>query len=274
MMFIKEQTNAKRLMSMSRILQLAAALLLLTTLAQAQTQPPNPPPQAPTKSSKKEKPQPENVEWIWQFTPDAANKDGRENDLVQDPRFMPFLERFLTAPQTFWGFPINGRYRSLANTALDHLTVPDKVLADDNRYISISGCTVHFCPARGLLWLDLGGPHDRGDHHLVVFVALDWIKEGHPASDPAAEYTIWVFPDDPLSITGNGPHPSPALMKAIARWAAQPLAGSGIVQNITRAILVDPDGTPHEVAPSAFGVAPPSTKSDTDANAPVLKPRN
>jgi hypothetical protein len=33
-------------------------------------------------------------------------------------------------------------------------------------------------------------------------------------------------------------------MKSIARWAAEPLPGSGIVQNITHAILVDPDGTP------------------------------
>jgi hypothetical protein len=29
------------------------------------------------------------------------------------------------------------------------------------------------------------------------------------------------------------------------------------VQNITHAILVDPDGTPHELAPSALGIAPP-----------------
>jgi hypothetical protein len=64
-------------------------------------------------------------------------------------------------------------------------------------------------------------------------------------------------------------------MKAIARWAAEPLAGSGIVQNITHAILVDPDGTQHEVAPSALGVMPPPTpKSNTDTEAPALKPRN
>jgi hypothetical protein len=259
-----------RLSDMSRLLQLATTLLLTTTLAHAQPQPAAPQPQTQSKPNKKQRPLPENVEWLWQYTPDATNKDGRENDLVQDLRFMPFLEQYLTAPQTFWGFPIAGRYRSLPNTALDHLTVPGKVLADDNRYISISGCTVHFCPARGLLWVDL-----NGSHHLVVFAALDWIKEGRPTSDPAAEYTLWLFPNDPLSITGNVLHPPPALIKDIARWTAEPLAGSGVVQNITHAILVDPDGTPHEVAPSAFGVQPPPTpKSDTDNNAPVLKPRN
>jgi hypothetical protein len=235
---------------------LAAALLLAGTLAHAQTLPPQPEPAA--KSNKKQKPVPENIEWLWQYTPDANNPDGRENDLVQDLRFVPFLQQYLTAPQTFWGMAINGRYRSLSNTALDHLSVPGKVLADENRYISISGCTVHFCPARGLLWLDLNGAH-----HLVVFAAIDWTKQGAPTSDPAAEYTLWVFPDDPLSIA-SGPAAQrvpPALTHAIARWAAQPLAGSGVVQNITHAILVDPDGTPHEVAPSALGVAPVTLKS-------------
>jgi len=227
---------------------------------------------------KPEKPQPENVEWLWQYTPDATNKEGRENDLTTDLRFKPFLDQFLTAPQTFWGIPINGKQPSLAETALVHLTVPGKVLADENRYISISGHAVHFAPARGLLWVDL-----NGKQHLVAFAALDWIKQGRPTTDPAAEYTLWLFPDEPLAPAATGSAPQgkgapdripPALVKAIARWAAEPLPGSGIVQNITHAILVDPDGTPHEVAPSALGVAPPAPKTDTDTGAPVLKPRN
>ena len=186
---------------------------------------------------------------------------------IRHQHFRPFLDQFLTAPQTVWGTPVAGRYRSLASTALDHLTVPDKVLADENRYISISGCVVHFCPARGLLWIDLNGAH-----HLVVFAAIDWIKENKPTSDPAAEYTLWLFPNQPLTIA-SGPgsngaqHPPAALLKAIARWTAQPLPGSAIVQNITHAILVDPDGTPHEVAPSALGVVPPPATPE-----PKVKP--
>ena len=256
------------MLPMCRLLQLAAALLLTATLAPGQPPPAQPAPQG--KPAKNQKPQPENVEWIWQYTPDDTHKDGRENDLAQDLRFIPFLQQFLTAPQTFWGQPLNGRYRSLASTALDHLSVPDKVLAEENRYVSISGCGVHFCAARGRLWID-----PNGAHHLFVFAAIDWNKQGRPTSDPAAEYTLWVFPDDPLSLAGPTGHPPAALTKAIGRWAAQPLAGSGIVQNITHAILVDPDGTPHEVAPSALGVTPPpAPKSDTDTTAPVLKPRN
>jgi hypothetical protein len=246
---------------MRRLLQLATALLLAATLAPALAA-----------AAPKPKPQREDVEWIWQYTPDDTHKDGRENDLAQDLHFLPLLQQLFTTPQTFWGQPVNGRYRSLASTALDHLSVPDKVVADENRYVSISGCVVHFCAARGLLWIDL-----NGTHHLAVFAAIDWNKQGRPTSDPAAEYTLWVFPDEPLSVAAPGPgpaqHPPAALTKAISRWAAQPLAGSGIVQNITHAILVDPDGTPHEVAPAALGVQPPP-KSDTDTEAPALKPRD
>lgn len=249
---------------MRRHIQLATALLLTAVFASGTflvSQPPK-------RVDKKDKSH-ENIEWIWQYTPADKNKDGRENDLIQDPHFRPFLDQFLTAPQTFWGIPIEGRYRSLANTALDHLSVPDKVLADENRYVSISGCVIHFCPARGLLWVDL-----NGSHHLVVFAAIDWIKQGRPTSDPTAEYTLWVFPNEPMTIAEGGQHPPAALTKAIARWTAQPLAGSGIVQNITHAILVDPDGTPHEVAPSALGVNPPPNHTDSDNEAAPLKPRN
>lgn len=253
---------------MRRILQLATALLLTAALVRAQVPPP--PVLSQNKTGKKEKPERQNIEWIWQYTPSDTDKNGRENELVQDLRFQPFLEEFLTAPQTFWGQPIAGRYRSLANTALDHLSVPDKVLADENRYVSISGCVVHFCPQRGLLWIDL-----NGTHHLVVFAAIDWAKQGRPTGDPAAEYTLWVFPDEPLTIAGgSGPaaHPPPALIHAIARWTAEPLAGSGIVQNITHAILVDPDGTPHEVLPSALGVNPPPSPQP-DEGGTRLAPR-
>jgi hypothetical protein len=246
---------------MNRLLQLATLLTLTLAppLALAQIHSSN--------FAAKDKAPREDVEWLWQYTPDKENPDGRENDLVQDLRFRPFLDQFLTTPQTFWGQPINGKYRSLASTALDHLSVPGKIWADENRYVAISGCVVHFCPARGLLWLDLNGAH-----HLVVFAALDWIAQGAPATDPAAQYTLWLFPDEPLSIAStaspasSGPSSSgptqrvpPALIHSISRWTAQPLAGNGIVQNITHAILVDPDGTPHEVATSALGVAPPPT---------------
>lgn len=271
---------------MNRLLQLASAFLLAAILVPAHG--------FAARAPKPEKPQPENVEWLWQYTPDEVNKDGRENELVQDLRFRPFLEQFLTAPQTFWGQPVNGKYPSLAETALVHLTVPGKVIADDNRYVSVSGAVLHFAPARGLLWVDL-----NGKQHLVVFAAINWTQQGHSVSDPAAEYTLWVFPDEPLApaVPSSAPPGKsgperipPALTKAIGRWTAEPLAGSGIVQNISHAVLVDPDGTQHEVPPAALGVQPPPAPKATTtsapgaqqtpatnsepSSAPVLKPRN
>jgi len=244
---------------MRRLLQLATAGLLITTLAPSFAKP------------KDAKPQREDVEWLWQYAPDDKNKEGRENELVQDARFRPLLEQFLTAPQTFWGVPINGKYKTLAETAYDYLSVPGSVLSDENRYLSITGHVFRFAPARGLLWVDL-----NGKHHLAVFAALDWTKEGRPTTDPTAEYTLWLFPNDPFTIEGPGSgaqHVPAALTKSIARWTSQPLPGSGIVQNITHAILVDPDGTPHEVPPASLGIHPIAKSSD-EQQAPALAPRN
>jgi hypothetical protein len=205
--------------------------------------------------SKKDKKQPkENIEWLWQYSPPPA--DGRENELLRDPRFIPFLEQYFTTPQTFWGSPKTG-YKPLSDAVLDYLSVPDKVLADDNRYLSISGCVFHFCPARGLLWVDL-----NGSHPLIVFNAIDWIKASKTPSEPGAEYTLWIFPNHPI----DPDHIPAPLIHSVARWTAQPPAGSTVIQHITNAILVDPDGTPHQIPPASIG-ANTFTQPQTDQKA-------
>lgn len=221
-------------MKMRHAIQLAATLLLFAApAAHAQISSPQ---------IKRDKKQPkENVEWLWQYGPPPA--DGRETQLVLDTRFRPFLAQYLTAPQTFWGSPKTG-YKPLDETALDFLSVPDKVLADDNRYLSITGCVFRFNPARGLLWVDLGLPHP-----LIAFAAIDWIKDSRTPSEPGAEYTLWVFANHPI----DPDHIPPALTHSVARWTAQPPSGSTVIQQITRAILVDPDGTPHQIQPAAIG---------------------
>ena len=216
---------------MRRLLQLAAILLLVMgTMAHASI------------FKHKEGKHSENVEWLWQYGPPPPG--GRETALVLDPRFRPFLAQFLTAPQTFWGNQKTG-YKSLAETALDYLSVPDKVIADDNRYLSITGCVFRFSSARGLLWVDLGLPHP-----LIVFAAIDWVREGKPSSDPDAEYTLWVFPDQAI----DPAHIPAALTRSVARWTTEPYAGSTFVQKIRNAILVDPNGTPHPIPTASIGV--------------------
>jgi hypothetical protein len=221
---------------MTRRTQLVAAVLI-SFLATAATHA-----QISSPQIKKDKKAPkENVEWLWQYGPPPV--EGRETQLVLDPRFRPFLAQYLTAPQTFWGSEKTG-YKPLAETALDFLSMPDKVLSDENRYLTITGCVFRFCPSRGMLWVDLNGPHP-----LVIFAAIDWIKDSKVPSEPGAEYTLWVFPNRPI----EPDHIPTAFIHSIARWTAQPSSGSTVIQQIRNAILVDPDGTPHTVMPAATG---------------------
>ena len=232
-------------------LQLAAALLLTTTLAHAQIH-------SPQIQPKRDKKSREDIEWLWQYSPPPA--EGRENDLIQDPHFKPFLARYLNAPQTFWGPPA-GKSKSLADTAYDFLSVPGKVIADDDRYLTITGCVFKFCPNRGLLWVDLNSPHP-----LVLFAAIDWVQENRTPSDPLATYTLWLFTSRTVSSdkSAETEHLPAPFLKSLARWTAEPASGTNLLQNITHAILVDPDGTPHEVLPSTIGIRTPPAPSGTN----------
>ncbi len=225
---------------MSRHLQLAAIILLTTgTMSQAQVF-----------KHKEDKRPKEKVEWLWQYGPPPS--EGRENALVLDPRFRPFLAQYLVAPQTFWG-----KNKSLADTALDFLSVPGKVIADQDRYLSITGCVFRLCADRGLLWVDLGLAHP-----LIVFAAINWIQQNKTPDQPGAEYTLWIFSNNAL----DPGHIPAALTRSIARWTAEPPLGSTILQTIHTAILVDPDGKPNQITPAAMGVNSP-TKQTTEQKA-------
>jgi hypothetical protein len=258
---------------MNRHLQLAAAFLLTTTLAYAR------PPAAQTgKQGKQPRRLHEDVEWLWQYTPADRDTDGRENELVQNDRFIPMLQDNFTAPQSFFG--VQGtKFKPLPDTILDFLTVPNKVLQDEHRYVSISGCVIHFCPSRGLLWVDLNpaAKNSTGPDHLMIFAAIQWIQDSKATTQPDAEYTLWVFPNQVLTVPGAGGPPSgpgqipAAFKKSIARWSLEPIAATKIVQKITHAVLVDPDGAQHQVTPADFGVTG-AAQTDTDSP-PLLKPR-
>jgi hypothetical protein len=197
----------------------------LTGLAKAQLlgEPPIPP-----KNSKKMKRPKSDVEWLWQYSPPPV--EGREHDLIQDPHFLPFLQQNFTAPQSFWGLQAEGQ------------RIPGKVIADQNRYITATGSVFHFRSSRGLLFVDLNDPQA-----LAVFAAIDWIRDSKTTDQPDAEYTLWIFPNRVLG-TELAPHSlPPPLQRSLIRWMADPLPGSGIVEKVTAAILVDPDGTPHQI---------------------------
>ncbi|WP_213806229.1 hypothetical protein [Granulicella sp. dw_53] len=238
---------------MRRHLQLATLLTLLgTTLARAQFHMPQ--------LTHKPKDTREDLSWLAPFA--VPGPEGRASELVRDPRFKPFLRDHLTAPQTFWN-----DNQPLPETVLEFLGTPRQVLLDDNRYLAADGCVRAFCPARGLLFIDLGTAHP-----LVVFAAIDWVKENKTTDQSGAEYTLWLFANRPLRTAADEPaadesnteasHIPAALTSAITRWAAQPIPGSSTRQNITHAILVDPDGTPHQISPATIGAAPNTQSSE------------
>ena len=197
------------------------------------------PPRDPAKA-RRAKQQRGDVEWLWQYSPPPA--DGREHELIQDPHFLPFLQQSFTAPQSFWGLQTDGQRKTLAQTAYDFLTIPGKVVADENRYITATGSVFHFRSSRGLLFVDLNGAQP-----LAVFAAIDWIRDSKTTDQPDAEYTLWIFPNRILG-TELAPHSlPPPLQRSLIRWMAEPLPGSGIIEKVTAAILVDPDGTPHQI---------------------------
>jgi len=219
---------------MRKALQLAAGTLLtITGVAGAQIH------------LHSDKPAAEDLSWMWQYTQPAP--DGHENGLTNDQRFQDLLKKHLTAPQAFWG---NGS-KPLADVAMEFLTVPGIARADENRYFTATGCVLHFCPSRGMLFADIGSMHP-----LVVFAAIDWSRESHDLDQDSAEYTLWIFPDrtmNPSDANDQTPHLSPALKRSLGIFSAA-LNGGKVPPLVTHAIVVEPSGKPHEIPASQTGV--------------------
>jgi hypothetical protein len=227
---------------MRRTLQLAAVLLSIAVpgvCAQLQL--------------KHEKPQVEDLSWMWQYT--QPNSASQKNKLILDTRFRPFLENHFKAPQSFWG-----KNKPLSDVVMEFLDVPGQVIGDDNRYLNADGCVPDFCPDRGLLWIDLGLPHP-----LVAFAAIHWISDNRTTDQDGATYTMWLFSNRSI----DPAHVPAALTRSIARWTSHPSSGDTHLQNITRVFFVDPDGTPHPVTPSTIGAhneLPAETTTEPDSN--------
>ena len=204
------------------------------------------------------KPAAEDLSWLWQYTQPASGS--RENQMLWDPHFKPFLKQNLTAPQSFWNANL-AQHKPLADVTMEFLGVPGEIIADENRYFNANGCVPHFCPNRGLLWVDTGVAHP-----LVVFNAIDWISDNRTTDEKNAAYTLWIFSNRPLDLSRI----PPALVRSIARWTSEPSSGSTVLQNITRVFLVDPDGTAHPLNPSTVGAhttLPAETSTGMDLKA-------
>lgn len=194
--------------------------------------------------------QPSDNQWLWAFTHPRPN--GRAYDLRVDGRFQALLAANFKQPQAMWG--PQGANPPLATIIPLFLDKYGEVLAEHNRYIVADGCVPSFCPASGLLWIDLGTPHP-----LMVFAAVNWTTTGHTTEQAAANYNLWLFPNRQLS-----PDALPlALTEALAHWDARLAAAHRLVPHIEHALLVEPTGQPFALDPALAGANTLPPQPDT-----------
>ena len=178
-----------------------------------------PEPAIPAKSKKQNR-QRVDLEWMWQYGPPPA--EGREHELIQDPDFRPFLDHYFLAPASLLGPRADRPEIPRPQVARQHHRRlphhPGKVLADDNRYITVTGAVRRFRTSRGLLFADLNPSKGKAPDSLVVFAAIDWIRDSNPISDPAAQYTLCG--SSPTRLPARPPRPPTCRPHSSARSPA------------------------------------------------------
>jgi hypothetical protein len=151
-----------------------------------------------------------------------------------------------------WGQQTNPP--ALATVIPLFLTQYGEALAEHNRYIIVDGCVPSFCPAHGLLWIDLGTPHP-----LMIFAAVNWTTATHTTEEAAADYNLWLFPNRDLS-----PDALPlALTESLAHWDARLASAHRLVPHISHALLIEPNGSPYALDPALAGANTLPPQPDT-----------
>jgi hypothetical protein len=233
--------------------QLVATLLLMgVTTARAQVSNPDKLVGKPPQPHMREVPQvSDDLQWLWQYA--RPNPLGRANDLRLDERFQSLVQREFKQPQAMWGTDPAHRM-PLATVVSLFLTKDGAVSGEGGRYLSIDGCVPSFCSASGMLWMDLGTTRP-----LMVFVATNWIADGHATTEAAANYNLWLFPN--RNVDANA---IPlALVEAISHWNIRLAAAHRLVPHVANALLVEPDGTPYALDPQLAGANSIAPQPDT-----------
>ena len=233
-------------------IQVAAALLLLTAAAGVGAQIASPnivatPPKPPVRQRPSNDSDAGNLQWLWQYTRPTPN--GNADALRFDERFGTLLDRSFKQPQTMWG-----KDAPIAAVVPRFLGQYGNVTVEEDRYFTADGCVPSFCPAHGLLWIDLGNRHP-----LIVFAAVNWTAEGHTTEEKTAEYNLWLFPNRDLSADAI----PLALARSLAHWDARLTAAHRLVPHIAHAILVQPNGQPSALEPALVGANTLPPQPDT-----------
>jgi hypothetical protein len=192
----------------------------------------------------------DDLQWLWQYAQPAPI--GRANDLRVDQHFQDLLSRDFKQTQSMWG--AEGSHLPLQTVIPLFLTKYGAVSAEQNRYFVVDGCVPSFCPAAGLLWIDLGTAHP-----LAIFAAVNWSTVVHTTDEADADYNLWLFSSRNLD-----PNALPlALTEAIGHWDARLAAAHRLVPHISHALLVEPDGSPYALDPQLVGANSIAPQPDT-----------
>ena len=228
---------------MRRVTQLATWLTALSAPLCAWAQISNPndmvsgPPKPPPVRQRPRGPSIGNVQWLWPFAQPEPN--GNAVALRQDTRFARLLDVSFKQPQAFWGKDV-----PLSTVIPRFLARYGSVTTKDNRYFIVDGCVPSFCPAHGMLWMDLGAADP-----LLVFAAVDWTTEAHATDEANADYNLWLFTNRHVSADAL----PLALTEAIADWDARLASAHRGVPHIAHALLVEPNGQPYPLNPTLVG---------------------
>jgi hypothetical protein len=193
----------------------------------------------------------DDLQWLWEYA--RPTPLGRANDLRMDERFQSLVQREFKQPQAMWGTD-PAQPMPLASAVSLFIAKDGAVSGEGGRYISVDGCVSSFCPASGLLWIDMGVAKP-----LMVFVGTNWIADGHTTTEAAADYNLWLFPN--RNVDANA---IPlALVEAISHWNIRLAAAHRLVPHIANALLVEPDGTPYALDPQLAGANNIAPQPDT-----------
>jgi hypothetical protein len=192
----------------------------------------------------------DDLQWLWQYAKPAPI--GRANDLRLDARFQALLANDFKQPQSMWG--AENSHGTLPTIIPLFLSKYGEVSAEQNRYFIVDGCVPSFCPASGLLWIDLGTAHS-----LAVFAAVNWSAQGHTTDEASADYDLWLFSSRNLDANAL----PLALTEAISHWDVRLAAAHRLVPHITHALLVEPDGSPYAFDPQLAGANSIAPQPDT-----------
>ena len=145
--------------------------------------------------------------------PCPPSTDGYENEFSGDARLIPLLRLALPQRESWW---VNGYGGSapVSSIVQEFIGVPNKLIVDDNRYVTATGCVPHDCMSTGMLWIDTGTIPAT-----VIFVGEDLVVGGR---EGGAGYHLYLYTSRDLATYYAGKQHigifPPEFLKSLTQW--------------------------------------------------------